>query len=79
MNPARGNRRVRQKEKRPVGIDKRFDGAFYAEKDRGKAMSCPKCKAKIGGIKQQVTTETGNVIGVLCYICGFWQQEFPKS
>jgi hypothetical protein len=40
--------------------------------------SCPKCKAKIGVLIQQIATETGNVFGALCYICGYWQQEYPK-
>lgn len=42
-------------------------------------MSCPKCKAKTGVIKQQIATESGNVSGTLCYICGYWKQEYPKS
>jgi hypothetical protein len=41
-------------------------------------MSCPKCKAKIGVLRQQFTTEAGKIIGVLCYICGYWKQEYPK-
>lgn len=42
-------------------------------------MLCPKCKAKIGIIRQQLATETGKVSGILCYICGFWKQENSKS
>jgi hypothetical protein len=42
-------------------------------------MSCPKCKSKIGLISEQVATETGKAFGVLCYICGYWKQEYPKS
>jgi len=45
----------------------------------GETMSCPKCKAKIGVIRQQLATETGKVFGVLCYICGYWKQENPNS
>jgi hypothetical protein len=41
-------------------------------------MLCPKCKAKIGIIRQQLATETGQVTGILCYICGFWKQEKLK-
>jgi len=42
-------------------------------------MLCPKCKAKIGIIRQQLATETGKISGFLCYICGFWKQENSKS
>jgi hypothetical protein len=45
----------------------------------GKTMSCPKCKAKIGVLRQQITTESGKVSGVLCYICGYWKQDHVKS
>jgi hypothetical protein len=41
-------------------------------------MSCPKCNAKIGVLRQQISTETGKVIGVLCYMCGYWHQEDPE-
>ncbi len=42
-------------------------------------MSCPKCKSSIGIIREQVATEIGNVSGVLCYICGYWMQEYPDQ
>jgi Zn ribbon nucleic-acid-binding protein len=42
-------------------------------------MVCPKCNAKIGVSKQKLTTETGHVTGVLCFICGYWRQEHPKG
>lgn len=40
-------------------------------------MTCPKCKAKVGVIRQKLTTETGHSAGILCYICGYWVQEYP--
>lgn len=51
---------------------------FRQRKEPGKAMTCPKCKSKIGVLKQQIFTESGKVFGMLCYICGYWKQEFPK-
>jgi hypothetical protein len=42
-------------------------------------MFCPKCKSRIGIIREQLATETGKVFGVLCYICGYWKQEYPKN
>jgi hypothetical protein len=40
-------------------------------------MACPKCKAKIGIVNQQLATQTGTAFGVLCYICGCWIQGYP--
>ncbi|TWJ19737.1 hypothetical protein JN12_01538 [Geobacter argillaceus] len=42
-------------------------------------MTCPKCKAKIGIVQQQITTDTGKVTGELCYMCGYWLQNFQKA
>jgi hypothetical protein len=40
-------------------------------------VACPKCKAKIGIVKQKLATQTGIAFGVLCYICGCWIQGYP--
>jgi hypothetical protein len=40
-------------------------------------VACPKCKAKIGFVKQQLATQAGTAFGFLCYICGCWIQRFP--
>ncbi len=42
-------------------------------------MTCPKCKAKIGVLRDRFATESGEASGVLCYICGYWIQEYPKA
>ncbi len=42
-------------------------------------MLCPKCKAKIGVTMQQIATESGKVSGILCYMCGYWYQEYARS
>ena len=42
-------------------------------------MTCPKCKARIGVVQQQITTESGSTCGALCYICGYWLQNYPAS
>jgi hypothetical protein len=41
-------------------------------------MVCPKCNAKVGTIRELFATETGQAAGVLCFICGYWLQEYPK-
>ena len=40
-------------------------------------MNCPKCKAKFGVIEQRIFTDSGEILGVLCYMCGFWHQLQP--
>jgi hypothetical protein len=40
-------------------------------------VACPKCKAKIGIIKEKLATQTGTAFGVLCYMCGCWIQGYP--
>jgi hypothetical protein len=40
-------------------------------------MNCPKCKAKIGVIEQHFFTDSGEIAGVLCYMCGYWVQLHP--
>lgn len=40
-------------------------------------MICPKCKAKIGIMRQNLTVETGQISGVNCFMCGYWFQDFP--
>lgn len=40
----------------------------------GGVMTCPKCKARIGIMKDKVIVGTGAVDGVKCFICGFWVQ-----
>jgi hypothetical protein len=42
-------------------------------------MKCPKCKARIGMTKQNLATDTGFASGVICYICGYWKQEFSRT
>ena len=39
-------------------------------------MKCPKCSARVGIMKQTLATDAGFASGVICYICGFWKQEF---
>ena len=38
-------------------------------------MTCPKCKARIGIHRQELTVETGPVFGTNCFICGYWVQD----
>jgi hypothetical protein len=40
-------------------------------------MSCPKCKAKIGIVRQHFAIETEQIFGIACFICGYWVQEYP--
>lgn len=40
-------------------------------------MACPKCKAKIGTVRQEFATESGRALGILCYMCGCWIQGYP--
>jgi hypothetical protein len=42
-------------------------------------MKCPKCNARIGMTKQKLATDTGFASGVICYICGYWKQEFTRN
>jgi hypothetical protein len=42
-------------------------------------MTCPKCRARIGIQQQQLATVFGQAVGVRCFICGFWVQEFPST
>ncbi|HKZ15975.1 MAG TPA: hypothetical protein VJ161_00735 [Geobacteraceae bacterium] len=42
-------------------------------------MKCPKCNARIGMTKQKLATDTGFASGVICYICGYWKQEFSRN
>ncbi|TWJ19073.1 hypothetical protein [Geobacter argillaceus] len=35
-------------------------------------MTCPKCKARIGIFKQELTVDTGPAFGINCFICGYW-------
>jgi len=44
----------------------------------GEIMACPKCKAKIGVISEQIATNSGLSSGRICYICGYWIQEYPN-
>ena len=37
-------------------------------------MECPKCKAKVGVVKQMLMVNTGEVFCLKCYICGYWIQ-----
>ena len=37
-------------------------------------MECPKCKAKVGIMRHQLTVDTGAVNCIKCYICGYWVQ-----
>jgi hypothetical protein len=38
-------------------------------------MICPKCGARIGVYKRNLTVSTGDVLGTSCYVCGFWRNE----
>lgn len=40
----------------------------------GSHSVCPKCKAKIGIVQQELMTASGQVSGILCYMCGYWMQ-----
>ncbi len=42
-------------------------------------MRCPKCKAKIGIERYKVASESGLSAGKICYICGYWIQEYPQK
>ena len=42
-------------------------------------MKCPKCKARIGMVPEQIATESGRAAGKLCYLCGYWIQHYPKA
>ena len=42
-------------------------------------MSCPKCKAKIGIVRQKIAYESGLSAGKICYMCGYWIQEYPEQ
>jgi hypothetical protein len=42
-------------------------------------MRCPKCKAKVGVVRDRFMLETGLTCGVQCFICGYWVQEFPSG
>jgi hypothetical protein len=41
-------------------------------------MICPKCKAKIGMVPHQIATELGREPGAICYMCGYWLQNYPN-
>jgi len=38
-------------------------------------MKCPKCGARIGVHRKNLTVSTGQVLGTSCYVCGFWRNE----
>jgi hypothetical protein len=38
-------------------------------------MKCPKCGARIGVYRENLTVTTGTVLGTSCYVCGFWRNE----
>ncbi len=38
-------------------------------------MNCPKCGARIGVYRRNLTVSTGDVSGISCYVCGFWRNE----
>ncbi len=40
-------------------------------------MNCPKCKAKIGVIEHHFFSDSGEITGILCYMCGYWLQLQP--
>ena len=37
-------------------------------------MVCPRCKAKVGIVKQVVVVHYGTINCVKCLICGYWEQ-----
>jgi len=37
-------------------------------------MYCPKCKAKVGMMREKLYVQTGAVQSVKCCICGYWTQ-----
>lgn len=41
-------------------------------------MECPKCRAKIGIMRQTQTVDTGSVHCIKCFICGYWLQTWPS-
>jgi len=42
-------------------------------------MRCPKCKARVGMVRHKVASDSGLSAGTICYICGFWIQEYPDQ
>ncbi len=40
-------------------------------------MKCPKCKAKVGIMSQQIILETGVVDSCRCVICGYLAIDHP--
>jgi predicted Zn finger-like uncharacterized protein len=42
-------------------------------------MSCPKCKAKIGIMKQEIVLASGIVPCTRCLICGFLTQPYQPQ
>jgi hypothetical protein len=42
-------------------------------------MTCPKCRAKIGTVRQLLDTVFGPTTGLRCFICGYWIQEFAGT
>jgi hypothetical protein len=42
-------------------------------------MTCPKCRATIGIVPETIATHHGMTRGVLCYMCGHWIQDFPRT
>ena len=42
-------------------------------------MRCPKCGARIGIFRQQLTLTFGSDTGTSCYICGYWVLNFPVT
>ncbi|MBJ6724224.1 hypothetical protein [Geomesophilobacter sediminis] len=41
-------------------------------------VNCPKCKAKLGMMKDRIVVGTGAVHCIRCYICGYWVQSEPS-
>jgi hypothetical protein len=43
-------------------------------------MTCPKCKAKVGVVNQEIILDHSVVSGCRCIICGYWKFDHkPKS
>ena len=42
-------------------------------------MECPKCRAKVGIMQQEMMINTGAVHCLKCFICGFWVQTAPDT
>lgn len=45
----------------------------------GTHMTCPKCKANVGIQRHHLNTNFGQAVGLRCYLCGYWFQEFSEG